>query len=131
MDTSAGRWWWRSAHRDPGGRRRVGRRGAALLTNACDTVEPDRGHDGYAKRIPLFVIRETSVRPEGLPEGRYDWYVRRGSMRTFSNSGVRRHLREPAHCARAPDDPSSWLSVGRVAWRYAAMVPVLPLRALQ
>ena len=29
----------------------------------------------YAKRIPLFVIRQTSVRPEGLLEGRYDWYV--------------------------------------------------------
>jgi hypothetical protein len=29
----------------------------------------------YAKRIPLLVIRENKVRPEGLLEGRYDWYV--------------------------------------------------------
>jgi hypothetical protein len=30
---------------------------------------------GYAKRLPLLVIRETGVRPEGLLDGRYDWYV--------------------------------------------------------
>jgi hypothetical protein len=29
----------------------------------------------YAKRLPLLVIREHKVRPEGLLEGRYDWYV--------------------------------------------------------
>jgi hypothetical protein len=28
-----------------------------------------------AKRLPLMVIRETGVRPEGLLEGRYEWYV--------------------------------------------------------
>jgi hypothetical protein len=29
----------------------------------------------YAKRVPLFVIRQKTVRPEGLLEGRYNWYV--------------------------------------------------------
>lgn len=29
----------------------------------------------YSKRIPLLVIRQSSVRAEGLLEGRYDWYV--------------------------------------------------------
>lgn len=29
----------------------------------------------YAKGIPLLVIKENSVRADGLLEGRYDWYV--------------------------------------------------------
>jgi hypothetical protein len=34
----------------------------------------------YAKRIPLFVIRQKTVRPEGLLEGRYDWYVHAAAL---------------------------------------------------
>jgi hypothetical protein len=29
----------------------------------------------FAKRIPLLVLKEDKVRPEGLLEPRYDWYV--------------------------------------------------------
>jgi hypothetical protein len=29
----------------------------------------------YSKGVPLLVIKEDRVRPDGLLEGRYDWYV--------------------------------------------------------
>jgi hypothetical protein len=29
----------------------------------------------YSRQVPILVIREKKVRPEGLLEGRYDWYV--------------------------------------------------------
>lgn len=29
----------------------------------------------YARRLPILVIRQDTVRAEGLLEGRYDWYV--------------------------------------------------------
>lgn len=35
---------------------------------------------GYAKNLPLLVIKEDCVREEGLLEGRYDWYVHSTSL---------------------------------------------------
>jgi hypothetical protein len=36
----------------------------------------------YAMGIPLLVIREDTVRAEGLLEGRYDWYVHETPLNT-------------------------------------------------